>query len=225
MLIEEAKWLGKQLCDLGNEYFPMINIGSSSIIYRTQIQPHIDEFIFKPLREQNKKVFHTDIKNEEGVDLVGDLTDEQYIMQLKSMGIKIILCSNVLEHVEYPQNLCLCLEKIIPSEGIIIVTVPHRYPYHRDPIDTKFRPSIEQLFELFSDSVLLKSELVTSSETHAKSLWKKFCHGNFLDIFNIVKRWILPLRGTDEWRKARTDMFHLFKPFQITCIILKKKTL
>jgi len=223
MLIEEAKWLGEQICSLGDEYFPMINIGSSTEFFRTQIQPHIDELIFKPLQEQGKKVFHADIKDEEGIDLIGDLTDEQYIRQLKCMGIKGVLCSNVLEHIENPQDICAYLEEIVPSGGIITVTVPYRYPYHKDPIDTKFRPSIERLYELFPNSVPIRGEIVTSSGTQAKLLWTKLRKGKFLDVFNTVKRWILPLRGMDEWRKARNDIPHFFKSYQISCVVLQKK--
>ena len=223
MLIEEAKWLGEYFCTLEQEYFPMVNIGSSTEIFRGQIQPHIDEFIFNPLKEQGKKVLHADIKDADGVDLVGDLNDEKYIEQIKMLGIKSVLCSNLLEHVVYPQDICHQLENMLDPGGLIIVTVPYRYPYHKDPIDTKFRPSIDELCKLFPNCIQMQGLIVTSSDCQAKSLWNKFRHGKILNVFNIVKKWILPLHGMDEWRKARGDIFHLFKSYQVTWTVLQKK--
>ena len=37
-----------------------------------------------------------------------------------------------------------CLD-LLPIGGLIFVTVPLSYPYHRDPIDTMFRPSLAEL--------------------------------------------------------------------------------
>ncbi len=222
MLVEEAKWLGEKLCALGKEYFPMVNIGSSTEVFRKQIQPHIDEYIFKPLEEQGKKVIHADIKNAEGVDLVGDLNDENFIQQVRNMEIKGVICSNLLEHVTSPQTICGQLENMVGSDGIIVISVPYRYPYHKDPIDTKFRPSIDELCQLFQKSSLIQGKIIISPDNQARSLWNNFRKGKLLHIFNIVKKWILPLHGMDEWKKARGDIFNLFKPFQVTCIILKK---
>ena len=222
MLIEEAKWLGENFCALEQECFPMVNIGSSTKEFRSQIQPHIDEFIFNPLRKQGKKVLHTDIKDADGVDLVGDLNDGKFIEQIKTLGVKSVLCSNLLEHVVSPQSICRQLENMLEPGGLIIVTVPYQYPYHKDPIDTKFRPSIDELCRLFSNSTLIRGEIVTSPGSQAKTLWSKFRHGDFLSVFNIVKRWILPLHGLSEWRKARVDMFSLLKPYQVTCVVLKR---
>ena len=154
--------------------------------------------------------------------MTGDLTDGQYIRQLKYLGIKNVLCSNAMKYVENQHNMCVHLEEIVPSGGIITVTVPYRYPYHKDPIDTKFRPSSERLYELFPNSIPIKGKIVTSSGTQVKSLWKKLRKGKFLDVFNTVKRWILPLRGMDEWRKARKDIPHFFKSYQTSCVILQK---
>ena len=131
MLIEEAKWLGERLYSLDDEYFPMANIGSSTSVFRTQIQPYIDEFVFKPLREQGKKILHADIKEAEGVDLVGDVNDKNFIHQVKNLPVKSVLNSNLLEHVTSPQTVCRHLEEMLDTGGIIVVSVPHRYPYHR----------------------------------------------------------------------------------------------
>lgn len=154
------------------------------------------------------------------VDLVGDLNDENFIRQVKSLQVKSILCSNLLEHVASPQAICKHLENMLDPRGIIVVTVPRRYPYHMDPIDTKFRPSVNELCGLFPNCTMSLGETVTSPGNQAKSLFRQ---GKFLDIFNTIKRCFLPLHGMEEWRKARGDVKNLFKPYQVTCIILMKQ--
>ena len=73
MFKEEAKWLANMIYSLNpNSVFPMLNIGSSNKKFREQEQPWIDELLFKPARTKGYSVIHTDIKNDIGVDLVGD---------------------------------------------------------------------------------------------------------------------------------------------------------
>lgn len=202
MLTEEAMWLGDHLCRMGYEHYPMINIGSSSGDFRERIQPHINRYIFDPLREQGKKVLHADMKDADGVDLVGDMNDGDFVGRIKNLRARSILCSSLLEHVGSPQTVCRHLEDMLDAGGLIVVTVPRLYPYHRDPIDTKFRPSVDELRRLFSRCTMLTGQTITSSDSHAKSLWKKLRQGNVTDVFVTVKRWLLPLYGMDEWRKA-----------------------
>ena len=95
MLIEESKWIGKELLDISKPGFNVLNIGSSSEEFRTKVQPHIDNNIFRLLKENNIKVIHTDIVNQKGVDIVGDLTKPEFIIQLKKNKYDLVLCSNL----------------------------------------------------------------------------------------------------------------------------------
>ncbi|OBQ33891.1 MAG: hypothetical protein AN485_17485, partial [Anabaena sp. MDT14b] len=47
-----------------------------------------------------------------------------------------------------------------PKSGYIFVTVPYKYPYHRDPIDTMFRPDIQELSSLFPDFKIVNGEIL-----------------------------------------------------------------
>lgn len=223
MLIEEAKWLGEYICSLEENCFPVLNVGSSTEEFRKHVQPYIDEYIFKPLENQNKRIIHTDIKDGKGVDMVGDLNDMGFIEKLRETGARSILCSNLLEHIEYPQQLCLQLEKALERGGTLIITVPYIYPYHKDPVDTKFRPSIEQLSGLFPHCRIITGKYVSSQMTQAKKLLKHIRKGQLLDVFNIAKKWFFPFHGREEWLKAVSDIPNLFKSYQVTCIVLKKK--
>jgi len=152
MFKEEARWLANIIYSLNpNTVFPILNIGSSNQKFREHEQPWIDELLFKPARTKGYSVIHADMKNDTGVDLVGDLCDLDFLQKLSEMNIQSVLCSNLLEHITNREEICQIISSIIPKAGYIFVTVPYKYPYHRDPIDTMFRPDIQELSSLFPD--------------------------------------------------------------------------
>lgn len=55
MLVEESIWIAEKIKEiLPEEPFPVLNVGSSTFIYRTQRQPFIQENIFS-LFQNNKQ--------------------------------------------------------------------------------------------------------------------------------------------------------------------------
>jgi hypothetical protein len=131
---------------------PLLNLGSSTGHFREIIQPHIERELFGPLRKAGVKVVHSDLKEDEGVDVAGDILDPEIRRRLKEMGFKSILLSNLLEHVTDREAVAAACEEIVGSEGCILATVPSSCPYHADPIDTYFRPSPAELAPLFGRS-------------------------------------------------------------------------
>ena len=159
MLFEEAKFIGDVMYKLRPEdVFPLCNLGSSDEELAKKRQPWIDEFIFKPAREKGYKVVNVDIKEHKGVDLVGDVTDPKFMKTLKKMGFKSVICSNLLEHVpeKNREDICDSLIELIPKEGYFFISGPYKFPYHPDPIDTMFRPNIEEMASLFQTQLLSK---------------------------------------------------------------------
>ncbi len=86
----ESEWLSQRLNALPDDViFPLLNIGSSTLEFRTQIQPYIEQNIFGPLRARNSDgVYHLDIKSAPGVDLVGDLLDPAFLDKVAQMQIR-----------------------------------------------------------------------------------------------------------------------------------------
>jgi len=77
--ILEAKWFGEQIASFSvEELSPAVNVGSSTLDFRCQRQPHIDRYLFLPIRERGGEVIHVDFKDEPGVDLVGGLMDRNF---------------------------------------------------------------------------------------------------------------------------------------------------
>lgn len=138
----------------------MLNLGSSTRHFREVIKPHIEEELFRPLRDAGVKVVHSDLKEDEGVDLAGDILDPEVRRRLREMGFKSILLSNLLEHVIDREAVAAACEEIVGSGGCILATVPSSCPYHADPIDTYYRPSPAELATLFGRSEPLLLEEV-----------------------------------------------------------------
>src|SRR5438876_7978807 len=149
MLIEEAQWLCSKLDALDpDRVFPMCNIGSSTEHFRRVEQPYIDKYLFEPARARNLKVVHVDTKAAAGIDLVGDLTDPNFLRRVTTLNIKSVMCCNLLEHVTNRQIICDAMRSMVRPGGYLFLTVPYRFPYHEDPIDTMFRPTIDELARL-----------------------------------------------------------------------------
>jgi hypothetical protein len=218
MLREEASWLANIIYSLESDsIFPMINIGSSNKHFRETEQPWIDEFLFKPARNKGYSIIHTDIKNDVGVDIVGDLSDPIFLEKISTMNIKSVLCSNLLEHVLNREEICKKISSIIPIGGYILLSVPYKYPYHLDPIDTMFRPSINELSQLFPELKLLHGEIVEGG-----TLVRSTSTTALLYLLAMIIRVILPIYQPLKWLDSVRYSFWLFRDISATCIVLKK---
>ena len=225
MLYEEAKWIGRELLKLSKPGYRILNIGSSSHEFRANSQPYINEFIFRPLTENNITVVHTDIVDEKGVDIVGDLTDEIFIEKLKQEKYEVIICSNLLEHMINRDPIISAIKEILATNGFALITVPYKYPYHLDPIDTMFRPTINEIHKNFHEFELKKSEIVIGKSFRKnkfqKNYWQQINQNPKL-ILKLLLRCLVPFYKPKVWFYTIISMKNIFKPFSATCILVKK---
>ncbi len=149
MLAEEAQWIGAWLAaQPAPRISPLLNLGSSTRAFREATQPWIQATICAPAAARGVAVVHSDIKAADGVDLVADILSDAGLATLKAAEPRALLCSNVLEHVPDPAGFARRYLDVLPVGGYAIVTTPFAYPYHRDPIDTMFRPTLDALAAL-----------------------------------------------------------------------------
>jgi len=161
MLRAEAKWIGRTLETLNvGTISPLLNVGSATAAFREKDQPWIDSEIFAPLQRRGVTVFHLDMQEGNGIDLRGDLSDPNFVSQLRAGSYSSVLCCNLLEHVPDPAAICAILEDLVPVGGYLIVTVPNRFPYHPDPIDTMFRPDLKDIERLFPGCELVAGNVL-----------------------------------------------------------------
>ena len=164
MLIEEARWLNQVLGEIGPERgWRLLDVGSSTEYFRRVEQPYIDYYVFWPLRKLGVEIVHVDSRNDEGVDITCDISDPASQEAVEEIPpADVVLCSNLLEHVLDREMVAGRLALLTKPGGYLIVTVPHVYRYHEDPIDTLYRPTNKQLEALFpsGDFQAVRSEIL-----------------------------------------------------------------
>ncbi|MDD1413676.1 methyltransferase type 11 [Dolichospermum sp. ST_con] len=218
MLKSEAQWLGKMIYSLDeNTVFPLLHLGSSREKFRDQEQPWIHEFLFKPAKINGNLVIHADLKQDTGINLIGDLNDPQFLQTISELNIKSVICSNLLEHILNKAEICQNISSIIPVNGYLFLTVPYQFPLHLDPIDTLFRPNIEQLCELFPDLEIVNAEIISGGK-----LYKCTSIPPILYVMLMIIRLLLPMYQPLRWLNSLRYSLWLFRNISVTCVVLKK---
>jgi SAM-dependent methyltransferase len=233
MLAPEARWFARQLARFRNEALsPLVNLGSQSLAFRTQVQPWIDRFVFAPLRQRQIQVVHSDLQAADGVELVGDLADPAFLAQLKTMQFRAVICSNLLEHLVNPGLIAETIVDILEPGGLLFASVPYRFPYHADPIDTMYRPSPAELADLFPRTAILEQTILGGGNLTTYVLGRLFgCPGRFLR--DVVGKKTIDARqasgdksegsGSTSQKPGFWGMLPwMVRRFQVSCVVLRK---
>lgn len=217
---EEAKWIGEALGAFPNKTIsPMLELGACTRKYRTIDSPHIDRYLHRPLQENGVEIVYSDAKSAEGVDIVGDIYDLSVKSRLMSVGAKCVLCCNMFEHIPDRPRLAAICDELLQPGGILVVSVPRSYPYHRDPIDTYFRPSPSDIAAMFP-AYSVKASIVISSGTYLSDV---AAEPN--PVWSVIKKLLgtLILYGGLEDTKARAHcLLWSFRPYKVSVVVLGK---
>jgi SAM-dependent methyltransferase len=209
MFIEETKWIEQALAPvIAKRRLRVLDIGSSSLNYRTKIQPHIHEYIHKPLQNAGCSITYADIKQEQGIDLEIDLSATNLDERIFAVKYDLIICCNILEHVIDRDSFMSNLARFSRPGTLILLTVPNRYPKHNDPIDTMYRPDPAQLRTFVQGFVKCRVE----AESVISISEKQYYLGSFgrkLDYLTLR-----PLRQA--WRYY----LNLLR-WQVTCLLIR----
>jgi hypothetical protein len=218
MFEAEARWLRLALDAFPAERLsPLLNLGSSSAEVRETVQPWMQSEIFIPLHNRGVEIVHVDKRQSPGVDIQVDLTDAADMRRLAALGSKALLCCNLLEHVLAPERLARhCLE-LVPTGGLLFVTVPFSYPHHRDPIDTMYRPSPGELARLFAGARLLDATILGAGVSYGDAVrrrpWLLLRH---------IARFPVPFLSFEKWKRSMTRLYWLAAEYRITCAVFEK---
>jgi len=220
----ESRFIGALLNGLPTDQIsPLLNLGSSTLRFRQVDYPHIDREIFSPLQRRGVEVIHSDLKEDEGVDIAGNIYDPAIQEKVRSVGARIIICCNIMEHVTDPLEFARIAASLIPAGGMILVTVPYSYPFHPDPIDTYFRPSPGEVARLFEGLELVEARVVEDTtylhdllqEKRAAQLLRHFAsHG---------VKFFLPFTGFTSWKARYHRYLWLFRCYKVSCALLRKQ--
>jgi hypothetical protein len=165
MLIKEAKKINEYIeTFLKDKKGIAINIGSSTADFIDISQPYIRNFVLNPL-SLNFKILNIDIKSQEGVDLVANFTTPEGQKSIANLNGNLYLISNLLEHIpDYNLGIKSIVE-LLNTGDVLILSGPKSFPYHPDPIDNMFRPSIKELQQYFESDFEIKDLQIVKSGT------------------------------------------------------------
>jgi hypothetical protein len=105
MYIENAAWVRSALAGLVlPEGARAIDIGSSTLHYRTIEQPHVDREVLSPLRRRGVEITHLDGKATEGVDVVQDLDAATPELAERLGTFDLVLWLGLRGYVKQPAN-------------------------------------------------------------------------------------------------------------------------
>lgn len=214
----DAKWLALGLSEFENqEISPVLNIGSSTKKFREIEQPHIYENVFKPLEKRGIKVIHADLKEAEGVDVAADIFDDEAIKKLLAYNPRSIICTHMFEHIKDREDLTKRLLRLLPEGGVFFITVPYSYHYHADPIDTMYRPSPNELAELFHGHNIIKKEILIGG-----NYWEKIRQRPITLFCRHFFRFFIPFIGFKQWKRSMRKLYWLFNPYKVSAIMGRK---
>jgi len=72
-----------------------------------------------------------DIRRFPGVGILGDAGN----LPFRDSCLSGVLCTELLEHVLRPDRVVSEIHRVLRPGGVLVVTVPFLYPFHRDPVD------------------------------------------------------------------------------------------
>jgi len=214
----EAAWIEETLAAVPDESLgTVLDVGSADLAFRTVDQPWIDERIHGPLAARAVPVVFADVKTAPGIDLVADLMTEAGLADLRGVDANTVLCCNVLEHVEQPAAFASRLGSLVGRGGRLVITVPHSYPHHADPIDTMFRPDIDELVGLV-DGFDTERAAILSTGSYRDDFARRPVTLTMRHLFRLP----FPFLGWHRWKRSVTKLKYLVKPYRVTCVCLRK---
>jgi len=146
MYVENAAWVRDVLADIPlPDGARAIDIGSSTLHYRTIEQPHVEREVLAPLRERGVRITHLDAKPAEGVDVVQDLDAATPELATRLGTFDLVLCVGLLGYVKQPANTLDVVAALAGDRAWLVSTTPQSYRRTRDPHDNMWRPDPREL--------------------------------------------------------------------------------
>jgi hypothetical protein len=217
MFKAEAAWLAGLLAQRNTaELSPLLNVGSSTRQFREVEQPWTEGLLFAPLRARGVEILNLDSRAGDGIDVKADILSEADRPRLEALKVRSILCCNILEHVTDPGRLARrCIDLAGPG-GFIFVTVPYSYPFHRDPIDTLYRPGPAELAQLFAGAEMLEGAVVDSGESFRDQV-----RARPWILSRQILRFPVPFLSLTKWQRSMAKLYWLFHNYQITGAVFR----
>lgn len=214
----EAKWIEAELRAFSaDELSPILDIGSQTLNFRTEEKPYIHNELFAPLMARGISIIHSDLQEGEGIDISANLLEDEGYEEIKSTGPRTIFCNNVLEHVLDPAEFANKCFSLLPPGGRLVITVPKSYPHHRDPIDTMFRPTPDEISALIDSPHNVLSAAIIDTGSYRDNLKKRPWI-----IYRQILRLPFPFLGWTKWKRSMKKFYWMIWPYRQSCVVIQK---
>ena len=214
----EAAYIARYIQSVPAEALsPVLELGSSTAHFRRNLKPHIHQNIHGPLEARGVEVISSDQKGGDGVHISGDVFDPAVQEKLAAVQPRLVLCCNMFEHVTDRQALAQVCDRVLAPGGRLVVSVPHSYPLHQDPIDTYYRPAPEQIAELFPGYALEEAAIVKDGNALADLM-----QGDVLKNLAVMLRLLIPTRGWAKWKERNHRLLWLLRTYEVSVVCLRK---
>jgi SAM-dependent methyltransferase len=216
---EEAEWFGARLPVNSGSPGRVLNIGSSTREFRTVSQPYIEEKLFEPLKERGFEILHVDQKSADGVDLVGDLHEPDFVERLSRLQADVVFCNNLLMHLKRGdrERLIVAVDRILRPGGLLYLSTATRYPYTSDPYDSYYRPDDRQLAALFPEYEVVDSTVVQTASSFLDTLRTDRAFA-----LKVAARALVPVYKPWSWYVLMRYLPQIRRPYTTACVVLRK---
>lgn len=219
-MVLEARAIARMIRDL---HLPAgtvcLNIGSSTRQFREIDQPHNHVELIAPLQDSGIRFVHCDLKPAEGVDIVGDVYDPAVQAEMRAQDAGLLLMCNLLEHLTDPARFAATCGSLVRPGGHVVVSVPYSYPLHRDPIDTLFRPTPDEIAALFPGFEPVAKAIV-DEETFLQEILRQ--PGGGAKLIKHLVQVLMPVYRFAKWQERAHRMLWLFRPYRVSVTILRR---
>jgi SAM-dependent methyltransferase len=216
--VETARWIRQALEEM--ELKPgarALDIGSSTLHYRTVEQPHIDQQVMAPLRKRGVEVTHLDAKQAPGVDVVRDL-DRAGDGLVSELGtFELVLFVGILQYVRDPDHAADLAARLVAPGGRLVSAHPESYRRTLDPRDTMVRPSPDELSGIFERRGLERLRADSVRIDDGRYYRGLVSRPSWVPVFG---RFWLPLPGFSESLRARVPRLR----WRLSCVVMRRPT-
>jgi SAM-dependent methyltransferase len=219
MFVDSSRWIRAALEGIElPRGATALDVGSSTLDYRTVEQPHVEENVMVPLRERGIDITHLDAKQDRGVDIVCDVDAARPESALQIGRFDLVLCAGLLSCVSDPANALRFVKRLVGENGWLVVSTPESYRRTLDPRDNMLRPTAAELVAMcVADGnprfePLLAESVRIDDRRYYRGLRSRLCW------VPVAGRWWLPLPGFTE--RLRYPVSRL--RWRESCALLKR---
>ena len=216
MHVETAAWTRAALAGIdlpaGSR---ALDIGSSTLHFRTAEQPHIEREVLAPLRARGAQIVHLDAKPAPGVDVVCDLGMADARLAARLGEHALVLVTGVLHHLREPGRTMDLAVRTLARGGHLLVLHPETARRSDDPVDHMLRMTPEELAGAFErrglERVCAESVRIDDPRYYRGVLSRP-------SWIPVRGRWWLPLPGVSEQVRRRVPALR----WRQSCVLMRR---